>query len=88
MLFRSLPSNLYTGLSFIQHLSNDEIIQSLKNQQILLEEQLDKLKEGIDIKRSHMPMDEVTEMLFQNVFKQYELQLDLLNNLIRHYERP
>jgi len=83
-----LPSNLYTGLSFIQHLANDEIIQSLKNQQILLEEQLDQLKEGIDIKRSHMPMDEVTEMLFQNVFKQYELQLDLLNNLIRHYERP
>ena len=33
-------------------------------------------------------IDEVTEMLFQNVFKQYELQLDLLNNLIRHYERP
>ena len=82
-----LPSNLYTGLSFIQHLSNDEIIQSLKNQQIVLEEQLATLKEGIKIKRTHMPLDEVTEMLFQNVFKQYEIQLDLLNNLIIHYEK-
>lgn len=82
-----LPSNLYTGLSFIQHLSNTEIIQSLKNQQILLEEQLNKLKAGIEIKRTHMPLDEVTEMLFQNVFKQYELQLELLNNLIHHYEQ-
>ena len=82
-----LPSNLYTGLSFIQHLSNDEIIQSFKNQQILLEEQLATLKEGIEIKRTHMPLDEVTEMLFQNVFKQYEIQLDLLNNLIIHYEK-
>ena len=81
-----LPSNLYTGLSFIKHLTNDEIIQSLKQQQIVLEEQLDKLKEGIEIKRTHMPMDDVTEMLFQNVFKQYELQLELLHNLIGYYE--
>ena len=82
-----LPSNLYTALSIIEHLTNDEIIQSLKNQQIVLENQLDQLKEGIEMKRTHMPMDEVTEMLFQNVFDQYELQLDLLHNLIGYYER-
>lgn len=82
-----LPSNLYTGLSFIEHLTNEEITQSLKKQQIALENQLEKLKEGIEIKRTHMPMDEVTEMLFQNVFKQYELQLELLHNLMRYYER-
>lgn len=82
-----LPSNLYTGLSFIQHLKKDAIIHSLKQQQILLEEELEKLKEGIEIKRKYMPLDEVTEMLFQNVFKQYELQLDLINNLIHHYDK-
>ena len=82
-----LPSNLYTGLSFIEHLTNDAIIQSLKNQQIVLEEQLEKLKEGIEMKRNYMPMDEVTEMLFQNVFKQYELQLELLSNLFRYYDQ-
>ena len=82
-----LPSNLYTGLSFIQHLSNDAVIQSLKNQHVLLEKQLDNLREGIEIKRTHMPMDEVTEMLFQNVFKQYEIQLNLISNLISHYEQ-
>ena len=82
-----LPSNLYTGLSFIEHLTNDEIVQSLKRQQIVLEEQLNKLRDGIEIKRTHMPMNEVTEMLFQNVFKQYELQIELLDNLIRYYEQ-
>ena len=83
-----LPSNLYTGLSFIEHLTKDEIIQSLKKQQIVLEEQLNILKEGIEIKRTYMQMmDGVTEMLFQNVFKQYELQLELLNNVILYYEQ-
>jgi hypothetical protein len=81
-----LPSNLYTGLSFIEHLTNDVIIQSLKTQQILLEEELAQQKAGIQEKRNYMPMDEITEMLFQNVFHHYELQLNLLNNLIRHYE--
>ncbi|WP_431027229.1 PadR family transcriptional regulator [Lysinibacillus sp. LZ02] len=81
-----LPSQLYTGLSFIQYLEKDEIRQALQNQQLLLEAQLDQQKAGIEVKRNHMPMDEVTEMLFQNVFKQYELQLDLIRNLIRHYE--
>ena len=33
-----------------------------------------------------MPMDPVTEMLFQNVFNHYELQLKLLHQLIVHYE--
>lgn len=80
-----LPSNLYTGLSFIQHLSKDEIIQSLQGQQAILEEQLEKQRSGIEIKRNHMPMDDVTELLFQNVFRQYELQIDLLKNLIRYY---
>ena len=81
-----LPSNLYTGLSFIEHLTNDVIIQSLKTQQILLEEELAQQKAGIQEKRNYMPMDEITEVLFQNVFHHYELQLNLLNNLIRHYE--
>ena len=81
-----LPSNLYTGLSFIEHLRKEDIIQSLKTQQILVETQLKQQKAGIQEKRNYMPLDEVTEMLFQNVFNHYELQLQLLNDLIFHYE--
>ena len=81
-----LPSNLYTGLSFINHLAKEDIIKSLKTQQLLLEDQLDKQQAGIQEKRNYMPMDPVTEMLFQNVFNHYELQLQLLNQLIVHYE--
>ena len=81
-----LPSNLYTGLSFIEHLPKEDIIQSLKKQQILVETQLKQQRAGIQEKRNYMPLDEVTEMLFQNVFNHYELQLQLLNDLICHYE--
>ena len=81
-----LPSNLYTGLSFIEHLPKEDIIQSLKKQQILVETQLEQQKAGIQEKRNYMPLDKVTEMLFQNVFNHYELQLQLLNDLICHYE--
>lgn len=81
-----LPSNLYTGLSFIQHLSSEAIIHSLKTQQILLEDQLAHQKSGVEEKRKHMTVDDVTEMLLQNVFHHYELQLDLINRLIGHYE--
>ena len=81
-----LPSNLYTGLSFIEHLPKEDIIQSLKKQQILVETQLEQQRAGIQEKRNYMPLDKVTEMLFQNVFNHYELQLQLLNDLICHYE--
>ncbi|MEO4053753.1 PadR family transcriptional regulator [Solibacillus sp. CAU 1738] len=81
-----LPSNLYTGLSFIEHLEKEQIVHSLKIQLVLLEQQLHQQKLGIKEKRKYMPLDPVTEMLFENVFQQYELQLQLIKNLIAHYE--
>ena len=82
-----LPSKLYTGLSFIEHLEKEQIIHSLKTQLVLLEQQLHQQKAGIEEKRKIMPLDYVNEMLFQNFFQQYELQIELINSLITHYEK-
>ena len=81
-----LPSNLYTGLSFIEHLEKEQIVHSLNIQLVLLEQQLHQQKIGIEEKKKYMPLDYVNEMLFQNVFQQYELQIELIKSLIHHYE--
>jgi DNA-binding PadR family transcriptional regulator len=82
-----LPSSLYTGLSFAQYARTSDIIDSLKKQQILLQEQLKKQHAGIKEKRKHIQVDTMTEMVLQNVVHQYELQLDLINKLIDYYEQ-
>lgn len=82
-----LPSNLYTGLSFIEHLEKEQIVHALKMQLVHLEQQLHQQKVGIEEKRKFMPLDYVNEMLFQNVFQQYELQIELIKSLIIHYEK-
>lgn len=82
-----LPSGLYTGLSFVQYAKTDDIINSLKQQQVLLEEKLKKQQAGMEEKRKHIEIDTVTEMVLQNVVDQYELQLNLINKLLNHYEQ-
>ena len=82
-----LPSSLYTGLSFVQYAKNSQIVASLKNQQMQLMEELEKQREGMEEKRKHIHIDAVTEMVLQNVVHQYELQLNLLNKLLDHYEQ-
>ena len=82
-----LPSSLYTGLSFVQYAKNRQIVASLKNQQMQLMEELEKQREGMEEKRKHIHIDAVTEMVLQNVVHQYELQLNLLNKLLDHYEQ-
>ena len=82
-----LPSSLYTGLSFVQYAKNSQIVASLKNQQMQLMEELEKQREGMEEKRKHIHIDAVSEMMLQNVVHQYELQLNLLNKLLDHYEQ-
>lgn len=82
-----LPSTLYTGLSFVQYAKARDIIDSLKQQQVLLAEQLEKQQAGMEEKRKHIEVDAVTEMVLQNVVHQYELQLNLVNKLLSHYKQ-
>jgi DNA-binding PadR family transcriptional regulator len=83
-----LPSNLYTGLSFIQNLSDDQVIDALHSQKIVLETELAKHKSGIEMKRKHVgKIDEITELTFQNIYKQYELQIEFIEQLLDLYSK-
>ena len=82
-----LPTSLYTGLSFVQYAKTSEVINSLKQQQILLQDQLEKQQVGMAEKRKHIHVDAMTDMVLQNVVHHYELQLSLISNLIEHYEQ-
>lgn len=81
-----LPSELYTALSFIDELGREEVLNCLRAQREIVVSQLELQKAGIQIKRQMMSVDSVVELLFQNLFKQYELQLELLDQLIETYE--
>lgn len=83
----NLPSNLYTALSFIQDLPKDEVLEALYNQKLQIETELEQQKRGIQVKKEHMKADEVTELIFHNMFSQYELQIQLLDDLIKIYEK-
>jgi DNA-binding PadR family transcriptional regulator len=84
----SLPSNLYTGLSFIKELPVEQVREALLSQKLLLEAELDKQRTGIELKRKHIgTLHEVTELTSLNIFKQYELQLDFIDQLLNLYAR-
>ncbi|WP_108670511.1 PadR family transcriptional regulator [Peribacillus acanthi] len=83
----SLPSNLYTALSFIQQLESEKVVAGLQAQRIMLETELAAHKSGIEVKRSVMKIDEITEVTFQNIFKQYEIQIEMVDALLEIYEK-
>ncbi|OCA82298.1 hypothetical protein A8F94_20520 [Bacillus sp. FJAT-27225] len=81
-----LPSTLYTGLSFIQHLAPNEAVEALEHQKVLLKAGLTEQKNGNEAKRAALGhLDEITEMTFKNIYRQYELQVELIDSLIDLY---
>ncbi|WP_075981108.1 PadR family transcriptional regulator [Bacillus massilinigeriensis] len=82
-----LPSTLYTGLSFVQDLPKDVVIEALLKQKDYLIHELERQKQGIEVKRKHIPIDEISELTFQNMYKQYEIQIEMLESLVELYEK-
>ncbi len=82
----NLPTALYTGLSFIHSLDKETVLEALHLQKEILENELSKHKQGYEVKKEHMVIDEVTEITFQNIYKQFEIQIESLEALIKVYE--
>ncbi|MDZ5470576.1 PadR family transcriptional regulator [Bacillus sp. 31A1R] len=82
-----LPTSLYTGLSFIDNLEKDKVLLALQSQKELLEKELCSHKEGMEVKRKYMTIDGITELTFENIFKQYEIQIDFIQSLIHLYSQ-
>lgn len=82
-----LPSQLYTAISFIQHLPAEQAVLALKEQKAILEQGLQEQMMGIEKKREAMAkLDTLTELTAQNIFKQYELQIEFVQKLIAQYD--
>lgn len=83
-----LPSTLYTGLGFIQSLGNTEIIEALILQKQELEARLAIHEQGFEVKRTHMDnFDDLSELTFQNIYNQYKLQIEFIEQLINYHKK-
>jgi len=82
-----LPTSLYTGLSFIENLDKEKVLSALESQKALIEKELWSHKEGMEVKRKYMAISGITELTFENIFKQYELQIDFIQSLIHLYSQ-
>ncbi|RUL47908.1 PadR family transcriptional regulator [Lysinibacillus antri] len=77
-----LPTELYTGMGFIQDLSKEDVLNALFIQKTALEAELEMQKDGIEMKRQVLgELDKITQLTAQNIFKQYEIQIDFIEQL-------
>ncbi len=53
----------------------------------LLEKDLAAHKSGIEVKRTVMEIDEITEVTFRNIYQQYEIQIEMVDALLEIYEK-
>lgn len=83
-----LPSTLYTGLGFIQSLPHTEIIEALVLQKEELESRIAIQQQGFEMKRKHMEnIDDLSELTFQNIYNQYQLQIEFIKQLINYHKK-
>ncbi|MEI5907936.1 PadR family transcriptional regulator [Bacillus spongiae] len=82
-----LPSKLYTAIGFLNELSPDEIIETLRKQKDGLNKQLERQRAGEQAKKAHTEIDEITRLTFENIYLQYELQIDYIDKLLSIYTK-
>jgi DNA-binding PadR family transcriptional regulator len=64
------PSTLYSGLSYVDKLPKETVIQALTEQQHLLDEEYDTLEQGLEEKKAAMQDDfsPMIKLIFDNMF--------------------
>ncbi len=77
----SLPTTLYTALSFLDELPLENILEAIENQMVELENKLNDwdIGEGIKAEQSHMP--DFIKALFNNGKQHIHTDLELLRHL-------
>ena len=79
-----LPGQLYAAVSFLSELSPEESIEALSEQRVMLEEELDSLREGLQTKKQYAEVKGIANLHFENMFAHYELQLRFIDKIIDH----
>lgn len=82
----SLPTAMYTAISFIDEIRVEERIEAIQRQRKVLVEELEKQKSGEIAKAAYVAMDEVTKLTFANMYKQYEIQIEYCDRLLELFE--
>ncbi|WP_107839832.1 PadR family transcriptional regulator [Metasolibacillus meyeri] len=78
------PTAIYSAISFLTKVNKEEAIAALEeNEQHLLNE-LQFMSHGRQSKEEANHLTTEMDLIFDNIHKQIELQLDLINNLKKH----
>lgn len=78
------PATLYTALTFLENLDDDEAITALEEQKKQVTELYHRMKLSLEIKTEALGSLPVTvKLIFQNMFDQYELQLMYIDNILQ-----
>lgn len=78
----SLPSTLYTAMSFMHELVLEEKLSGLEEQLQLLEKELAVLQTGQKTKEQYVTLDPIAKLQFENMFAHYLLQIDFIQKLM------
>lgn len=78
------PAHLYTSLTFIENLTDDEIITALEKQRDEIIHIYQSMKHGYEEKEKVLGKTPAKiDLIFQNMFKQCELQLNCVEEILR-----
>jgi DNA-binding PadR family transcriptional regulator len=79
------PTSIYTALSFLHLVPRDVILTALQEQIVRLEEDYRDMKKGEEEKTEAIPLTPEALLVFENIYGQYELQLQFLRKLAALY---
>lgn len=81
----AFPTNLYTALTFIDDLPIEEIRKSIDEQLVKITKLHDEMKAIEVLKKNLNAFPKNVEMIFTNIYKQCEIQLDLFIEMRDYY---
>lgn len=83
----AFPTNLYTALTFIDDLPNEDVIESVDKQILEVTKLYNTMKQIEGLKKDIDAFPENVAIIFRNIYRQCEIQLDMLNEMKDYYSK-
>ncbi|WP_163582537.1 PadR family transcriptional regulator [Gracilibacillus saliphilus] len=78
------PAHLYTALTFMENLNNEQILSSLETQKKEITRVYNSMKAGYEVKQKALgELPNNINFIFNNMYEQCELQLKTIEEIIR-----
>lgn len=75
------PTSLYTAIFFIDALPVQDVLEAIEQQKKKIEKDLETLQEGEKIKATYVPLNEIVQLTFKNMYDHHRIQLAFLTDL-------